>query len=548
MPPSPQMSRRTLLQAAGFTGIALTAGALSTTLSSCGTSSNNTSDGLAASGAPASGSSLQPGQSLEGTIYGDVVGSLPRGGKLDITLTFPSATLNILSTTASNTQWYADPCHDFLERFDTRGNLVPSLAQKVEFVNPTTYRYTLHEARFHNGRQVTAEDVVATVDYVRSPSLGSNRAGSFRDVQVKAVDAKTVEFTLPEPNAGFRYNLPGLCIAPAEALAQLGDNPIGCGPYRFERWVKDSFIDYAAFTDYWNKDLPRLDRLRLTLRTDAQAAAQSMRASQTDVLDVVPAAQVGAFKELVDSKQLNGVTYSAGWTFAGLNTRARAFADPRVRQALALTADRATIARVTGGGLNEPLFTAPYSPSDSNYPKNLDYNRDVARAQALMQQANASNLTINILTIDAVSEAAATVLRNNWGEIGVTANITRVDAPTYVSRRTKGDFEAVVSQWFLSPEPSYVIDPLFSSKGTSNFWGYSNARADELIVKGRTTFDPAQRAATYNELFKILFIDEPAMIPLATAGRLMVYKPGVNGDMIVPSSLGLWRYAVAAKG
>ncbi|GAA4663932.1 MULTISPECIES: ABC transporter substrate-binding protein [Amycolatopsis] len=547
MPFNSPLSRRDMLRASGLAGATLGMGALGMTLSSCGNSPSGTAGNPAASGAGAVASALQPGQSVEGTIYSDVVKNLPRGGNLDITLTFASATLNILSTTTSNTQWYADPCHDFLERFDTNGNLVPSLAQKLEFVNPTTYRYTLHEARFHNGRQVTAEDVVATVDYLRSPALASNRAGAFRDVQFRALNQKTVEVVLPEPNAGFRYNLVGLCIVPSEAFAQLATNPIGCGPYRFEQWVKDSYIDYSAFTDYWNKDLPRLDRLRLTLRTDSEAASQAIRADQTDVLDVVPTAQVPMFQQLIDSKRLAGVSYSAGWNFVGLNTTRPKLSDPRIRRALALSIDRTAVARVSGGSLNQPICTAPYAPTHPRYPKNLDYPRDTAQAKALMQQANGKDLTIELLATDATMEAIATVLRSNWAEIGVTANILRIDVPTYVSRRSRKDFDAVASQWFFSPEPSYVLDQLFSSKGTNNFWGYSNPQADQLITQGRSTTDPEARASIYNNLLKLLFIDEPSMIPLSTAARLMVFKPGVDGDLIVPSSFNLWRYAIAAR-
>ncbi|GAA4664463.1 MULTISPECIES: ABC transporter substrate-binding protein [Amycolatopsis] len=541
-----RLERRTFLRAAGATGVLAGTGLASTFLAGCGSTGGGGTGKVAAGLAPAA-TALQPGKSIEGTIFADIASQLPRGGTLDITLTQSAATLNILSSTLVAIQWYADPAHDTLERFDQHGNLVPSLAQKVELVNPTTYRYTLHEANFHNGRKVVAQDVVDTVEYVRNPTLGSNRAGTFKGVTVRAIDEGVVEFVLPEPNMGFRYYLPGLPIVPVETAGQLADNPIGCGPYRFKEWVKDSHIDYEANREYWNRDLPRLDKLRLTLRTDRQAATQAMQAGQTDLLDTVPPAQIQQFEQLVNAGKVAGATYTSGWSYIGLNTRKGPLRDPRVRRALALAVDRTSIARVNGGKYSTPVCTAPYPPESPEYPKDLDYSRDLNTARSLLEQAGASSLKLEILTTNAATVAIATVVKSNWKDIGVEAQITQIDVPTWVARRTRGDFEVGLSGWFSSREPSYVLDNLFTSNGLSNFWGYQSATADALIKQGRTTFDPNARRDVYLKLLKLLFIDEPPLIPLTSDNNFMVFRPGVNGADIAPTALTLWRYAVAAK-
>lgn len=543
---SKQLDRREFLRAVGIAGVVAGAGGTPALLASC--SGATTSDGgKIATGVGPAAAALQPGNSIEGTIYGDIATQLPKGGSLDITLTASAATLDILSSTLGAIQWYADPVHDALERFNQRGQLVPSLAQRLELVNPTTYRYTLHDAKFHNGRKVVAADVVKTVEYVRSPTLGSNRSGYFENVKVHVVDDQTVEFVLAEPNSGFRYYLPGLPIVPTESADQLAHNPIGCGPYRFKQWVKDSYIDYEANRDYWNSDLPRLDRLRLTLRTDPQAATQAMQAGQTDVLDTVPAAQISQFQQIIDSGKLKGVSYAGGWSFVGLNTRKGPLRDPRVRRALALALDRKAIARVSGGSLSVPMCTAPYSPIASDYPKDLEYQRDLQRARDLLHQAGVESLSLDVMTINATYAAIGTVVKSNWNDIGVFAKLQQVDAPTWVSRRTQGEFQVAISGWFTSPEPSYVLDNLFSSNGTSNFWGYRSEVADSLIKKGRTTFESGARKRVYHDLMKLLFIDEPSAIPICSENGLMTFKPEVNGADIAPSALSMWRYPIAAK-
>jgi peptide/nickel transport system substrate-binding protein len=545
MIPNHNLDRRAFLRAIGASGIIAGTGA-SALLAGC-SGPADTGNGKVSAGVGPAALALQPGNSIEGTIYSEIASQLPKGGSLDITLTTSASTLNILSNTLGAIQWYADPAHDSLERFNQQGQLVPSLARRLELVNPTTYRYTLHDAKFHNGRKVVADDVVKTVDYVRSPALGSNRAGYFRNVTVRAIDDQTVEFVLPDPNSGFRYFLPGLPIVPTETTGQLAENPIGCGPYRFREWVKDSYIDYEANHNYWNPDLPRLDKLRLTLRSDRQAAAQAMQAGQTDVLDNVPAAQIQQFQQIVGSGRLAGVSYASGWSFVGLNTRNGALRDPRVRKALALALDRNAIARVSGGGLSTPMCTAPYSPTTAEYPKDLEYGRDVEGARKLLQQASVTSLDLKVLVINAVYGAIGTVAKSNWSDIGVNANLEQIDAPTWVARRSRGDFEVAISGWFTSPEPSYVLDNLFGSSGTSNFWGYNNPTADSLIQQGRATFEPAARQRVYRDLMKLLFIDEPSAIPVCSETGLMTFKPGVNGSDIVPSALSMWRYTIASK-
>lgn len=541
-----QTDRRTFLRAMGTTGIVLSTGASSWLLSACGDSDSGKA---APSGKGAQLGTLDVGQTLKGDIYSDVAKTLPRGGSLDVTLVQVAATLNILTSTEITIQSYADPVHDFLERYDTKGNLFPSLAHSVKLVNPTTYRYVLHDATFHNGRKVTADDVVKTVAYVRDPKLASNRAGFLKGVKVRAVDDKTVEFVLPAPNAGFRYNLPGLPIIPIEAKDTLDDHPVGCGPFMFQKWVKDSHIDYKAFDKYWNADLPRLDKLRLTLRSDPQAAAESMQAGQTDVLSSVPTPQVKQFQSLADSGQMKVVTYTPTYNAFSLNLRTPALKDVRVRRALTLALDRENIARVTGaGGLNEVMCTAPYEPSDPNFPKDLEYARDVPAARKLMKEAGAGDINIAFLTLESVTEAMATVMRSNWAEIGVNLKLERIDIPTYIARRTKGDFDVIPTGWFVSPEPSFVLDTLFASNSPSNFSGYKSAKADALLEKGRTTLDPAKRKAVYHDLMKLIFIDEPSHVPISTITQLMAYKADVSGNLMVPSSGGLWRYPVAAKG
>lgn len=539
--------RRTVLKALGLAGLAV--GSSSALVAGCstGTKTASVTGGGIVPAASGTGRTLEPGKFIEGVIYDDIAGSLPRGGSISVTLTEVVTSLNVLSSTSGNIQRFSSPVHDFLERSDSKGDLFPSLAKRVEMPDENTYRYTLHPAKFHNGRAVTADDVVKTVDYVRSPELGSNRASAFKGVEVVAVSADVVEFRLPTPNAGFRNFLTGLAIVPMEAVDQLAESPVGCGPFKFKAWVKDSHVEYSANTDYWNKNFPRVDTLRLEIRADKEAAAQAMQAGQTDVLDAVPVPRIPQFKSSVGAKQMAGVSYAYSWLYAGLNVRLPKLKDVKVRKALAMALDRQAIARVSYGELSVPMCTAPYDPEGPLYPASLDYKKDVAAAKKLLSEAGVSSLDLQIICVDGDGERAATVIKSNWAEIGVNATINLVDIPTSVERRGKGDFEVMVNGWFLTSEPSFALDPSFTSGSPSNFWGYSNTQADDLLKKGRSTFGGANRKPVYEELMKLIFIDEPSMIPLCTKRMLSVGKSGVALEAMAPTPSDFFRFTVAAK-
>jgi peptide/nickel transport system substrate-binding protein len=535
------ISRRALLARGGTAAIGLTLGG--GLLGACGGDTARPSTTTTPQATPTPGDTLAVGDTLSGVIYGDLLPTLPRGGAIDISFFQEPPTLDILVNTLGAISIAADPAHDFLERYDHNGALTVSLAERLEFVNPTTYRYTLRKAKFHNGRAVVAEDVKNTVDYIKDPKVGSVRAAVFEDVTVKVIDDRTLEVKLARPDRGLRHHLPRMPIIPIEEKGKLAERPVGCGPFRFKEWVKNSHVSHERNPDYWNPDAPRVDSLRYSFRADQPAAAQAFLAGENDFLYAVSSAFVPRFLELPES-QMRTVKTVGGFSFIGFNNKATPFDDPAVRRAWERAIDRQAMARASSS-LSTPVSTGPLAPGNPLYPADLDRPRDVEQAKSLL--TGKSNLDTKVMVIDEATEAIGQVLKSNLAEAGVEIELERVDVATYVDRRVSGNYTAVISGWFTHVEPGVVLDVLFQTDAPSNYWNYSNPRVDRLLARGRGEFDTEKRKQLYHDVMRTAFVEDAGMIAVCTETFLHGYRPYTNGHQYRPDPNALFHNPIISR-
>jgi peptide/nickel transport system substrate-binding protein len=536
------VSRRQFLVRTGVGGAWLAAaGGLGSVLAACGQS-------------PSTGAAVQRASTkavfgpfgVDTTIYHDVVPSLPRGGQVVIGSTAVGDTLDLLSSNLGATAWAAMPAHDFLEFYDQTGTLVPSLAERVDLVDGKDLRYTLHQgARFHNGRPVTARDVKACFDWVKDTKNGSAHQGRLEGVAVTVVDERTVLLQPEEPNAGLRANMPRIPIIPLETQRQQASRPVGCGPFKFQRFTRGSSIEYVKNPDYWNRDVPALDRLKVSFYPDAQAGAQAFLAKQMDFIASVPAPQSPAFQARGGAEGFKTLVIEDGWTYLGFNQKDRPFGDPRVRRAIALAVDRATIARAATGGLGQPLWFGAILPDHPWYPKDLEYGRDLEQARSLLQQAGATGLSATMLVIDQpIQRAAATVIQSNLAEIGVRIKPQVLDTTTFFDRiLTKNDYQVFLSGYSIEPEPSAVFDVVFSEK---NRFNYTNPKSRQLQDQARNTYDEQKRKDLYHQVFELLFVTDTVVAPVCTEASLYAYRDQTNGEQYAPTPISFFHYPIAS--
>ncbi|MGH9333511.1 MAG: ABC transporter substrate-binding protein, partial [Vicinamibacteria bacterium] len=230
-----------------------------------------------------------------------------------------------------------DLVFDGLVRLDRDLTPVPALAVRWENPEPTRWVFHLRDdVRFHDGRALTSEDVVATIESLLDPEFGAPLRSLYQPIaKVEAIDPRTVAFTLEKPYAPLLSYL-DVGIVPRGATA-----PVGTGPYRLKRWDRGSKIVLEANPDFWGVR-PGIEAIEMVIVPDNTARAQAFEAGDLDLIQS-PLSPQDIRRLSEDGPFVHHLESSAAMTYFNFNTSRPPLDDPRVRRAVAMLIDQETI-------------------------------------------------------------------------------------------------------------------------------------------------------------------------------------------------------------
>ncbi|MEI8303020.1 MAG: ABC transporter substrate-binding protein [Burkholderiales bacterium] len=400
-----------------------------------------------------------------------------------------------------------------------------------------TWEFVLHQGvRFHDGRELTAADVVS--------SFALHKAKHWASAQISEVTATgrhTVQFRLKKGNAEFPYVVAeyDTMIMPAdENIDRIGLSGIGTGPFRIVSVDPQRRMVLERNEKYWRAG-PHLDRLEVVNREgQMEAAINGFRAKQFDaVLNIDPR----LVRQLEKEADTEIVSASSGDHAVIVLPKhpGSPFNDRRIRQALALAVDREAIVRVVYGrnagwvGNDSHLVAA-----DGNFVAR-PVRRDVARARKLLAEAGHPNgITLPTLYYAPQWPEMARyfqVLQQTVKEAGITLPIEERPSDGYQKFR-QGDVDVAKSNFhkfaYTAVGPRNPGISLFRMRQANNESGYwSGPPADEymkLYDQAMVTRDAGRRKAIYAQMQAILHEEVPALLP-AGRNNLLVKRPGVRG-------------------
>ncbi|MGG5174577.1 ABC transporter substrate-binding protein [Pseudarthrobacter sp. J1763] len=309
-------------------------------------------------------------------------------------------------------------------------------------VSDTSYTVTLRDgATFHDGTPVTAEDVVYSFERVLDPANKALFAQFIFFIKsVKATDAKTVEFTLNQPFAGFGPRISVVKIVP-KAIASKDQTafdakPIGTGPYKFVSAAKDDKIVFERF-DAYNGPKPALAKgMTWFLLNDAAARVTAVQSGRVQAIEDVPYLDVDSLKSKVnvESKQ------SFGLLFLAFNCTKAPFNKKEVRQALHFALDTDAIIKTALLG-NAAAAKSFFPEGHSAYQEaSTVYNFDADKAKKLLADAGVSNLSLTLTTTDtAWVKDVAPLIKKYWDSIGVNTTLESLaSAAVYAPEKVGG--------------------------------------------------------------------------------------------------------------
>jgi peptide/nickel transport system substrate-binding protein len=414
--------------------------------------------------------------------------------------------------------------YDNLVDLDDHLRVVPRLAERLDHPDPLTYIAVLRRGvRFHNGQELTADDVVYTYGFMLDPTFVSAKKGGYRELaSVTALDKYTVVFKLNSPFASFPVNLNVLPIIPKGAGPEIREHPIGTGPYQFVRYDVDDKIELKAFREYF-AGAPKNDGLIFKIIPDDVMRGLELKKGTVDLVlnDVAPDIEFQLRKDPhLQTVESPGVDYQ----YIGINLRDPILKDVRVRQALAYAIDRQAIVDYLRRGLGS-VSTGILPPLSWAYaPDAFVFTHDPAKARALLDEAGYRDsdgdgplprLTLTLKTTSSeFNRLQSALFQQNLHDIGIDLDVRTYEFATLYSDVLAGNFQLFFLQWtggsLADPD---ILRRVFHSNQVPpagfNRGHYSNPEVDRLLDEASASLDDQRRLALFQQVQRIVARDLP---------------------------------------
>ena len=452
-------------------------------------------------------------------------------------------------------------------------SVVPDLAESWEVSEDgTVYTFYLHpDAKFHDGKPVTAQDVKWSLERVTNPEVQSPVADTYlndivgveeklnsqaTDIEgVRVIDDRTVEITIDAPKAYFLAKLtyPTAFVLDRSNVEGNDDwirSPNGTGPFKLAEYTVGETIRLAR-NEYYHLGPPHLDEVEMIL-----SGGSSLILYENDETHVSGVGLADVERILDPSSPLNPQvhTYPASFStsYIGLNVNEPPLDDPKFRKALNLAVDRETIAEVVYEGAVRPGKTI-LPPRFPAYNPNLDpYPYDPEAARQLLAESkygddleNLPRLTLSISgSLGAAVPLGLEVMLQSWEqELGLQVEIQQTEWATFLQDVNDKRYQMFRLAWGADyPDPQNFLDILFHSHSQGNNTNYNSPEVDALLEQARVERDPGARVELYQQIEQMILEDAPWVLLWNDEDWYFLVKPNVKDYLLLPMSIPKFRY------
>ena len=375
---------------------------------------------------------------------------------------------------------------------------------------------------FHDGKEMTSEDVKFTFDRLRDPDIGAATVGLYSNiVDITAPDDYTVIMELENPNPDFLKDLGDYHALIMDADADdYGANFNGTGPFMVESYVAEDRIVMARNPNYWKVDedgypLPYLDGLEFLFMSDTVAQVEALRGGQVDWLIYLGPEYVSV---LEDDPDLVVYQEPSNTAFVlRMRSDEGPASDVRVRQALKAGTDRSEILDGAYEGLGVTGRDTPIGPAYGEFYLDVpEPERDVEKAKELLAEAGYEDgLEITIHTQESSPvPAIATIWQEQMAEIGVNVDIQMVPSDVYYGADDMWlEVNFGITDWGSRPYPQPYLDLAYVTDAPWNETHWSDPELDQLAEAAAKEMDHEERIRLYHEIQEIFMERGPIIIP-----------------------------------
>jgi peptide/nickel transport system substrate-binding protein len=465
-----------------------------------------------------------------------------RGGTLRVSVDQAVSKLNPLVTRVNPEYLVAELLYSNLTRLKPDMSAEPDLAESwTNSADLTEWTFALRKGlSFHDGSPCTAADVVATFEAILDAKTASPARQNVGPIaKVVAKDDATVVFSLSAPFADLPVTLAytNAKIVPAAVikggLQKLDREAVGTGPFKLVSFEPERQIVVARNDAYYDKDRPYLDRIEILVFPDVSAEASALIAGDTDLISTTPPTEFGRLQKASGVKALR--VPSGQFCNVNFGCDQKPFNDVRVRQALALTVDRAAMVDFVTEGFGSPGNDTPLNPAYRFYADLPAKKADIAKAKALLAEAGyPKGLEATLIASDRPGQRTqlAVALREMAKPAGFDIKVETMPHATYLDQVwKKGSF--YVGFYNMQATADAIFSLLYTSNAAWNETRWNNAAFDKVVFEARATVDEAKRRALYAEAQKLMNAEVPSIIP-AFFDLLGAQREWVEGYQLHP--------------
>ena len=439
---------------------------------------------------------------------------------------------------------------DKLFDIDDKLNIVPQLATGYEWADPQTLVFKLRQGvTFHDGEKLDSAAVKTSLERHQTMQ-GSTRRGEISAIdRIETPDPLTVRLLLKSPSSPLVVQFAdrsGMIMSP-KALAALGNDfgkaPVCAGPFKFAERVPQDRIVLDRFDGYWNKSAINFARVVYRPIVDATVRLANLQAGAIDFGERFQPSDVPEISKdrRITLVQNTGLGFQSILFNIANGTRPRTpmMTDARVRQAFALSIDRAVINQVVYNAVHtvNAHFVAPDSPFFDPAIKSAP--RDVARARALLAAAGVKTpLSVELLIANNPDlRQAGEVIQSMAAEAGFDVKLRTTEFVTALAASDAGDYEMFLIGWSgRADADGNVYSFTHTGPPNLNASGYSNKEVDGWLDQARAVSGIPERRALYTKVAAQLMQDLPRMY-LYTPNNIFAMSTRVRGFVPVPDGM-----------
>jgi peptide/nickel transport system substrate-binding protein len=464
-----------------------------------------------------------------------------RGGVLKAAFSADPAGFDPVRGPSGMSHVVIEQVYSTLMALDPDAKPYPELAESYEVTDDgLQYTFKLRPGvTFHNGDELTAEDVKFSFDRLRAKDSGYSYGSQVETIEsVDVVDKHTVRFRLSRRTGPFLVYMafPGSSIVPkklVESGHDLNAHPVGSGPFKFVSYEPRSAIKFERNPNYFQEGKPYFDAMEYRIIPDVTALTSAVTSGEVNFSNEIPPKD---WASVTTNPNLKTQTLEGSRYYLLLpNSTAKPLDNPKVRQAIGLALDRKAL--VAGGffGQATPILGGVipewnWAHSDVKF---FGERAEVAKAKALLAEAGVPNGFETSMTIASsfpAMVAMAPIIQANLAAVGIKAEIKTMEIPRYWDEVWGPSKFDITTMYWVSPlaDPDDFVTNNYKCGMAINVQKSCSKGMDAILEEAKSAATQDARKAAYKTM-QDLSLQEMDIVPLVNAWLLIAYAKNLQG-------------------